>query len=109
MHKNRAYRKWDHVYSHLRTHKAFLFNQLKESDLIDSRSGKFYTEATDCAYLFSLAEMCGSPDKIKLVEDILLILNRTNPNQAAKNLKKQKDTEAYIRNLKPFNKINYGN
>ena len=105
VHKNRSYRKWMHVYSHLRTHKAFLFSKLKESDLIDSRSGNFYTEATDCAYLFSLAEMCSSPGKIKLVEDILLVLNRTNPNQAAGNLKKQKDTEAHIRNLPSFNKI----
>ena len=56
VHEKKAYRKWMHVYSHLRTHKAFLFYNLKESDLIDSRSGKFYTEATDCAYLFSLAE-----------------------------------------------------
>mgnify|MGYP003651973986 CR=1 FL=1 len=42
--------------------------------------------------------------KIKLVDDILLILNRTNPNQAAGNLKKQKDTEAHIRTLSKFNK-----
>ena len=105
VHEKKAYRKWMHVYSHLRTHKAFLFYNLKESDLIDSRSGKFYTEATDCAYLFSLAEMCGSPDRIKLIDDILLVLNRTNPNQAASNLKKQKDTEAHIRNIKPFESL----
>jgi hypothetical protein len=105
VHKDKAYRKWTHVYSHLRTHKAFLFYNLKESDLIDSRSGKFYTEATDCAYLFSLAEMCNSEDKIKLVDDILLVLNRTNPNQAADNLKKQKNTEAYIRSLPQFDSI----
>lgn len=99
IHKTNSYRKWIHVYSHLRTHKAFLFKQLQESDLIDSRSGKFYTEATDCAYLFSLAELCGSADKIKCIDDILLVLNRTNPNQAANNLKRQKETEAYIREL----------
>lgn len=104
IHQNRAYRNWMHVYSHLRTHKAFLFYNLKESDLIDSRSNNFYTEATDCAYLFSLAEMCSSSEKIKLIDDILLILNRTNPNQAAGNLKKQKDTEAHIRTLPKFGK-----
>ncbi len=104
VHENKTYRKWTHVYSHLRTHKAFLFYNLKESDLIDSRSGNFYTEATDCAYLFSLAEMCSSPDKIKLVEDILITLNRTNPNQASGDLKKQKDTEKHIRNLQSFSK-----
>jgi glycosyltransferase involved in cell wall biosynthesis len=104
IHQSNAYRKWMHVYSHLRTHKAFLFKQLKEKDLIDSRSGEFYTEATDCAYLFSLAEMCGSSEKIKLIDDILLTLNRTNPNQASGNLKKQKDTEAHIRNLQSFSK-----
>ena len=99
VHEEHAYRQWMHVYSHLRTHKAFLFKQLKESDLIDNRTGKFYTEATDCAYLFSLAELCGSADRIKCIKDILLVLNRTNPNQAAGNLEKQKATEQYIRSL----------
>ena len=47
--------------------------------------------------------MCSSPDKIKLVEDILITLNRTNPNQASGDLKKQKDTEKHIRNLQSFN------
>ena len=107
IHKNSLYRKWVHVYSHLRTHKAFLFYNLKKSDLIDSRSGKFYTEATDCAYLFSLAEMCGSPDKIKLIDDILLILNRSNPNQASSNLQKQKLSEAHIRNQPSFKKLEW--
>ena len=104
VHQNRAYRQWIHVYSHLRTHKAFLFYNFKESDLVDSRSNKFYTEATDCAYLFSLAEMCSSPEKIRLIDDILLVLNRTNPNQAAGNLEKQKSTEAHIRTLQCFDK-----
>ena len=97
IHQAHAYRKWHHVYSHLRTHRAFLFKQIKREDLIDSRSGEFYTEATDCAYLFYLAELCGNKDKIKLIDDILLTLNRENPNQAAGNLKKQKDTEQHIR------------
>ena len=93
-----------HVYSHLRTHKAFLFYNFNESDLIDSRTNRFYTEATDCAYLFSLAEMCSSPKKIRLIDDILLVLNRANPNQAAGNLEKQKSTESHIRTLQRFNK-----
>lgn len=105
IHKNHSYRQWMHVYSHLRTHRAFLFKKLKESDLIDSRSGKFYTEATDCAYLFSLAELCGSAERIKCIKDILLVLNRTNPNQAAGNLQKQKATEQHIRSLTPKEKI----
>lgn len=107
VYKEGLYRKWAHVYSHLRTHKAFLFYNLEENDLIDSRTNKFYTEATDCAYLFSLAEMCGDSDKIKLIDDILVNLNRTNPNQAASNLEKQKATERHIRNLPPFKKLKY--
>jgi hypothetical protein len=105
IHQAHAYRKWTHVYSHLRTHRAFLFKQIKREDLIDSRSGEFYTEATDCAYLFYLAELCGNKDKIKLIDDILLTLNRENPNQAAGNLKKQKDTERHIRKQTPYNII----
>jgi hypothetical protein len=52
-----------------------------------------------------MAELCGNPDKIKRVEDILVILNRENPNQAAGNLKKQKDTEKHIRNQKKFERL----
>jgi len=48
--------------------------------------------------------MCSSSEKIKLIDDILLILNRSNPNQAAGNLEKQKSTEAHIRTLPKFDK-----
>ena len=101
LHKDKTYRQWMHVYSHLRTHKAFLFKELNKEDLIDNRSGKFYTEATDCAYLFSLVELCGNSERIKCIKDILVILNRTNPNTASGNLRKQKETERHIRTLTP--------
>lgn len=107
VHTQNAYRRWLHVYSHLRTHKAFLFKKLTNQDLIDSRTGNFYTEATDCSYLFSLAELCGSAERIRLIDDILLVLNRSNPNQAAGNLQKQKDTETFIRSLTPKTKLNH--
>jgi glycosyltransferase involved in cell wall biosynthesis len=105
VHQNHDYRNFAHVYSHLRTHRAFLFSKLEKQDLLDSRTGKFYTEATDVAYLFSLAEMCGCKEKIERIPDILLILNRDNPNQAAGNLEKQKATEAHIRNQKTHERI----
>jgi glycosyltransferase involved in cell wall biosynthesis len=105
IHLNKSYRKWHHVYSHLRTHRAFLFKELDKESLIDNRTGKFYTEATDCAYLFSMAELCGNKERIKLIDDILVILNRSNPNQAAGNLKKQKDTEQHIRKQTPYKSL----
>lgn len=97
VHENHDYRGFAHVYSHLRTHRAFLFSKLEKQDLLDPRTNEFYTEATDTAYLFSLAELCGCKEKIVCIPDILLILNRDNPNQAAGNLEKQKITEALVR------------
>jgi glycosyltransferase involved in cell wall biosynthesis len=102
VHEDRAYREWTHVYSHLRTHKAFLLKNVDRNDLKYTDGGDYFREAEDVAHMFPLIEMCGK-DKIFCIKDILLILNRENENNVAnKRLNKQKETEALIRNKKVY-------
>ena len=105
VHDHHSYRSFPHIYSHLRTHRAFLFNKLEKEDLIDERSGDFYNVATDVAYLLPMVELCGCKERIVRIPDILLILNRSNPNQASSNLEHQKNTEAIIRSRKAKEKV----
>ena len=77
----------------------------KKEDLIDERSGDFYNVATDVAYLLPMVELCGCKERIVRIPDILLILNRSNPNQASSNLEHQKNTEAIIRSRKAKEKV----
>ena len=102
VHEDRAYRERTHVYSHLRTHKAFLLKNVDRNDLKYTDGGDYFREAEDVAHMFPLIEMCGK-DKIFCIKDILLILNRENENNVAnKRLNKQKETEALIRNKKVY-------
>jgi glycosyltransferase involved in cell wall biosynthesis len=102
IHNNKSYRQWQHVYSHLRTHKAFLLKNVDRSDLKYPNSNSYYKEAEDVAHMFPLIEMCGK-DRIYRIEDNLLILNRENLNSVANiRLKKQKNSEAIIRNQKKY-------
>ena len=95
--KLNAYKQYPFVTSHLRTYKAGLFKKVDREDLLDSRTGKIYTEASDLALMFPMLEMAGNEKSVK-VDDILLILNRENEmNEAKLGLNKQKETEALIR------------
>lgn len=92
-----AYKQYPFVSSHLRTYKAGLFKKIDRNDLLDPRTGKIYTEASDLALMFPMLEMAGNKRAIK-TDDILLILNRENEmNEAKLGLNKQKETEAIIR------------
>ena len=105
IHNSRSYRKGPHIYSHLRTHKSFLFKEIDRKDMIDPNTNEYYAEAEDCAHLFAMAEMCGK-EHIHLCDDILYVLNRENPlNDAKLSLKTQKDNEYAIRQLKIYNKL----
>jgi glycosyltransferase involved in cell wall biosynthesis len=105
IHNNRSYRKGPHVFSHLRTHKAFLFKAIDRDDMIDPNTNDYYAEAEDCAHLFAIAEMCGE-EHMYCCEDILYILNRENPlNDGKIAMQKQKDNEEAIRSLKVYDKF----
>lgn len=58
-------------YSHLKTGKYFLWKNIRDEDLIYSKTGKYYHEADDFI-IFPLLEMAG-PDHSKFIERILYV------------------------------------
>jgi len=98
----KGFRDMPFIFSHLRTHKAFLLRALNRKDLIDERTGNIFTEATDCAYLLPLVEMCGN-EHFHRIQYPVYMLNRTNPISIGNiRMAKQKETERIIRNKKPY-------
>lgn len=63
--------------SHLRTFKAFLFNNIKEYDLKDE-NGEFYRISYDIAIMFPMIEMCGNA-RMKFIDRVCYIYNDLNP------------------------------
>ena len=105
VHENNSYRDGPHVYSHLRTHKSFLLKNVNRDSLKYPGSDNYFREAEDIAHMFPLIEMSGK-DRIYRVDDILLILNRDNPNSvASKGINKQKETENIIRSMGKYKRL----
>ena len=102
-----GYRKFPFIFTHLRTSKAFLWQNLNREDLIDPSTGKYFSSSTDVAVQIPFIEMCRKSKAFKVTEP-LLTLNRTNEESVANHsLDKQKSNEQYIRNLKPYSKYEY--
>ena len=81
--KNFFRKKW--IFSHLKTFKFKLYNNIKDKDLRD-KNNNYYTSATDLALMYPMLEMCGG--KYKCIPDVLYIYNKSHPesnhNQIAK-------------------------
>lgn len=73
--KQRSYREYDWVTTHLRTFRAFLFHNIQKEDLM--HNGAFFPMAWDLAIMFPILEMAG--DHSKFISDILYIYNRATP------------------------------
>ena len=72
----RQYIKIGWPFSHLRTFKKFLWDQLKMSDLVDS-NGNLFSCACDVAIMCPILEMAG--DRVSFIKDKLYVYNRDNP------------------------------
>ena len=102
-----GYRKFPFIYTHLRTSKVFLWDNLNRKDLIDPNTKEYFRSASDVAVQIPFMEMCGKSKSI-CIKEPLLVLNRSNPESVAfKRLQEQKNNEAYIRQLKPYNRYEY--
>jgi len=62
--------------SHLRTWKAWLWNKIKQEDLLVD--GLYPESASDVYFMFPMIEMCGK-EHSKFVEDINYVYNEGNP------------------------------
>jgi hypothetical protein len=74
--KNRSFRQYKFVSSHLRTFKSKLWNSIRDEDLRDV-DGKYYGVGWDVAFMMPMLEM--SADRTLFIPNILYCYNRFNP------------------------------
>jgi glycosyltransferase involved in cell wall biosynthesis len=102
--KNKHFRSYKWVASHLRTFYAKLFQNIKMEDLT-CNDGEFFPMTYDLAIMFPMLEMA-SNDHYLFIPDILYIYNYDNPiNDHRVNLQLQEGIEKYIRSLPTYNTI----
>jgi FkbM family methyltransferase len=79
--KARSYRKhkfnWNMPYTHLRTFKKYLFNDIDDS-MFKDENGDWYKAGGDGSVFYALIERA-DPDKVKCVQDIIQNYNDVNP------------------------------
>jgi glycosyltransferase involved in cell wall biosynthesis len=92
------------ISSHLKTYYAKLFQKIKKKDFMDG--GKFYSVASDLAFMFPILEMA-SKGHIRFIPEVLYIYNRGNPLNDEKNhLKEVRRLDKKIRNKKRYESLN---
>ena len=101
-----AYRQATFPYSHLKTFKAFLINNITYEDLTDPTTGKYFNAAADFALSMPLVEQAGK-SRIFRVPDPLYIYNNSSEVESETNnrLGLQKEVEQRIRQIKPKQKL----
>lgn len=109
--KERSFRKYHNVPSHLKTFRAKLFKKIRKEDLLDPATGGFYLKAWDMAMMFPMLEMCApkNPHDINhsvFIEDMVLyVYNFDNPINDARvgaGREDQIKLDRYIRSLPSY-------
>jgi glycosyltransferase involved in cell wall biosynthesis len=94
--KNRAYRQYDWIASHLRTFRYKLWRQINRKHLNDPQTGKPWEMAWDVAMMVPMLEMCG-PEQFQFIPEILYSYNNLNPlNDHKVDVEKQRDMHRRI-------------
>lgn len=75
--RDRSFRNYKFVSSHLRTFKSKLWNAIKDEDLRDE-DGEYYRVGWDVAFMMPMLEMAGQ-GRILSIPNILYCYNRFNP------------------------------
>jgi len=99
--KNKLFRSYKWLSSHIRTWRKELFEKIKTEDLIDPKTGKFFAFTGDLAVMFPMLEMASLyENKIRYIPDILYCYNVGNPSNESKINQPEIDRiEKYIRSL----------
>jgi glycosyltransferase involved in cell wall biosynthesis len=97
-----SYRMYTFPYSHLKTYKAFLLDQVTDADLIDPETGNYFNAAADFALCMPLVEMAGK-SRIFRVDEPLYVYNISEDLESETNnrVELQKQIEMRIRQIKP--------
>jgi glycosyltransferase involved in cell wall biosynthesis len=94
--KNRAYRQYDWIASHLRTFRYRLWRQIHRKHLNDPETGKPWEMAWDVAMMVPMLEMCES-GQFRFIPEILYSYNNLNPlNDHKVDADKQRDMHRRI-------------
>lgn len=81
--KNKTFRNYRWLASHLRTFRRELFLKINPDDMKDPMTGDYVSMAPDLSFQFPMLEMCGE-NKSRYIPDILYIYNRENPMNESK-------------------------
>tara|TARA_R110000796_G_scaffold72282_1_gene163563 strand:+ start:2073 stop:4094 length:2022 start_codon:yes stop_codon:yes gene_type:complete len=107
VHAHNLYRKDHWRASHLRSFKWHLYKQIKEEDMLYSKTGKYYFHAEDLATSFPCLEMCPQ-HKIGVVDFPTYMFNAT-PSNRERGVQREADAgealESEIRYQKPYNTL----
>ncbi len=103
--QQKLFRQYPYILTHIRTYYAWLFKQIKLSDLL--YNGYFYTAATDPAVMYPMIEMAG--DRFAYISDILYIYNLNNPlsHWQSKTAVHQEKMAAHIQSKKPYTTLTH--
>lgn len=93
-------------YSHLKTYKAFLLDNITDEDLTDPTTGKYFNAAADFALCMPLVEQAGK-NRIYRVPEALYVYNTSSDLESETNnrVDLQKEVEQRIRQIKPKERI----
>ena len=93
-------------YSHLKTYKAFLLDNITDEDLTDPTTGKYFNAAADFALCMPLVEQAGK-NRIYRVPEALYVYNTSSDLESETNnrVDLQKEIEQRIRQIPPKQRI----
>jgi hypothetical protein len=92
---NRKFRDNGWYYTHLKTFKSFLFQNIDVNDFKDKNTGDWIGYSYDRFLMYPILEMT-PPEKIRYISDVLCTYNTSNPISVSKI---NKEKQSYYKNL----------
>lgn len=100
--KNKTFRQYAWLASHLRTFRRELFLKINIEDMKDPLTNDFVSMAPDLSFQFPMLEMCGI-DKSVYISDILYVYNAENPlSESRINCNEVNRISNMLRNKTPY-------
>lgn len=97
-----SYRQHAFPYSHLKTYKAFLLDNITDADLIDPVTGKYFNAAADFALCMPLVEQAGKNRIFRVTEPVYVYnVSADLESETNNRVELQKQIEHRIRQIKP--------
>jgi glycosyltransferase involved in cell wall biosynthesis len=104
--KHNTYRQSAFPYSHLKTFKAHLMNNITDEDLTDPTTGKYFNAAADFALSMPLVEQAGKSRIFRVPEPLYVYNNSSEVESETNNrVDLQKQVEQRIRQIKPKSRL----